>query len=134
MVRFKSIMIAPWYWSLQYRLKLVVIMRRKGKLLCRWSSRLIFTTDQERIFLRDKKKNYADLKSKTIFLSPVFLWFREDFGKTDMEIIALVARHLDMAEQEVLLKGGFKIDYTKFDWGVNQSMNENELAPEAGTR
>ncbi len=41
---------------------------------------------------------------------------------------------LDMAEQEVLLKGGFKIDYTKFDWGVNQSLGEKELAPETGTR
>ncbi|SVC68230.1 uncharacterized protein METZ01_LOCUS321084 [marine metagenome] len=39
-----------------------------------------------------------------------------------------------MAEQEVLLKGGFKIDYTKFDWGVNQSLGEKELAPETGTR
>jgi len=91
-------------------------------------------TDQAQIFLGNNKKNYVDLKSKTIFLSPVFSWFREDFGKTDAEIIALVAGHFEIAEQEALLRGGFKIDYTKFDWGVNQSLEEKELAPETGTR
>ena len=90
--------------------------------------------DQAQRFLRDSKKNYVHLDSKTIFLSPVFSWFREDFGKTETEIIALVTGHFDMAEQEVLLKGGFKIDYIKFDWGVNQSLGEKELAPETGTR
>ena len=52
----------------------------------------------------------------------------------DAEIIALVVEHFEIAEQEALLKGGFKIDYTKFDWGVNQSLEEKELAPETGTR
>ena len=90
--------------------------------------------DQAHIFLRDSKKNYVNMDSKTIFLSPIFSWFREDFGKTDTEIIAQVAEHFEIAEQEALLKGGFKIDYTKFDWGVNQSLEEKELAPETGTR
>ena len=90
--------------------------------------------DQAQAFLRDSKKNYVDLDSKTIFLSPVFSWFREDFGKTDAEIIALVIEHFEATEQEALLKGGFKIDYTKFDWSVNQSPEEKELAPKTGTR
>ena len=90
--------------------------------------------DQAQIFLRDSKKNYVNMDSKTIFLSPIFSWFREDFGKTDTEIIAQVAEHFEISEQEALLKGGFKIDYTKFDWGVNQSLEEKELAPETGTR
>ena len=77
--------------------------------------------EQAREFLRDPKKNYVDLASKTVFLSPVFSWFREDFGKTDAEVIALVAQHFEATERKALAKGGFTIKYTQFDWGVNQS-------------
>ena len=77
--------------------------------------------DQAQTFLRDSKKNYVDLDSKTIFLSPVFSWFREDFGKTDAEVIALVAKHFEAPKRKALAKGGFAIKHTQFDWGVNRS-------------
>ena len=77
--------------------------------------------EQARGFLHDPIKNYVDLESKTVFLSPVFSWFEDDFGKTDAEVIALVARHFKKPESEALTKGGFTIKYTQFDWGVNQS-------------
>ena len=77
--------------------------------------------EQAQVFLRDRNKNYIDLESKTVFLSPIFEWFREDFGKTDGEIISLVAEYFETPERESLLRGGFKINYTKFDWGLNQS-------------
>ena len=77
--------------------------------------------EQAREFLRDPKKNYVDLESKTVFLSPVFSWFREDFGKTNAEVIALVAKHFEAPERKILAKGGFTIKCTQFDWGVNQS-------------
>ena len=80
-------------------------------------------SDQAQVFLKDSKKNFVDLSSKTIFLSPVFSWFREDFGKTDAEIILLVVEHFAEAEQKAILKGGFTINYTKFDWSVNQSVD-----------
>jgi hypothetical protein len=78
-------------------------------------------TEQAREFLHDPIKNYVDLESKTVFLSPIFSWFEDDFGKTDAEVIALVARHFKAFESEALTKGGFTIKYTQFDWRVNQS-------------
>ena len=80
-------------------------------------------SDQAQVFLKDSKKNYVDLDSKTIFLSPVFSWFREDFGKNDAEVIVLVVEHFEEAEQKAILRGGFTIHYTKFDWSVNQSFD-----------
>ena len=59
------------------------------------------------------------MDKKTVFLSPVFFWFREDFGKTDVEVIAMVAEHFKAPERAALAKGGFRIQYTEFDWGVN---------------
>jgi hypothetical protein len=79
-------------------------------------------SDQARDFLRDRKKNYIDLKSKTLFLSEIFMWFRDDFGKNDDQIIALVAKYFEATEQQSLMEGGFVIHYTKFDWRVNQSI------------
>ena len=79
-------------------------------------------SDQAQAFLRDRKKNYIDLKSKTLFLSEIFMWFRDDFGKNDTQIIALVAEYFETTEQQFLMEGEFKIHYTKFDWRVNQSM------------
>lgn len=72
--------------------------------------------EQARQFLRDPEKNYVDLEAKIMFLSPVFSWFREDFGKTDAEVIA---EHFKALERAALVKGGFTIEYTQFDWGVN---------------
>ena len=76
--------------------------------------------EQAKAFLRDTKKNYVDRKAKTLFLSPVFKWFSEDFGKEDAEIIKLVAEHLPEAERKALEGGGFEIRYTEFDWSANE--------------
>ena len=76
-------------------------------------------SEQAQRFLRDKNKNHVDVDKKTLYLSPIFYWFREDFGKTDAEIIAMAAKHMVLAEREALRQGGYSIRYTEFDWGVN---------------
>ena len=82
-------------------------------------------SEQAKAFLRDTEKNYVDRKAKILFLSPVFKWFSEDFGKEDAEIIKLVAEHLPEAERKVLEGGGFDIRYTKFDWSANEQSPKN---------
>lgn len=76
--------------------------------------------EQAKAFLRDPKKNFVDREAKTLFLSPVFEWFSEDFGKDDAEVIRLVAQHLPEADRKALEGGGFEIRYTKFDWSANE--------------
>ena len=75
--------------------------------------------EQAQAFLQDKSKNYVDVDGKQLFLSPIFKWFREDFGKTDQEIIEFVAGYFPEPEQKALMAGGFSIAYTKYDWSAN---------------
>ncbi len=82
--------------------------------------------EQARIFLQDTNKNHVNVAAKELHLSPIFKWFRSDFGKDDAAIIAFVAGHFPEAERKALLAGGFKIRYTDYDWGLNQAVPSNE--------
>ncbi len=75
--------------------------------------------EQAKRFLRDKDKNHVDVDKKILYLSPIFYWFREDFGKTDADIIAMAAAHMGEVERQALAKGGYSLKYTEFDWRAN---------------
>ncbi len=77
--------------------------------------------EQARRFLGDTLKNRVDVKSRMVHLSPLFKWYREDFGKSDAELLEFVARHLPPELAAELGKGGFTIEYTEYDWSVNQA-------------
>lgn len=81
--------------------------------------------EQATLFLQDRTRNYA--KGKTLYLSPIFKWYRDDFemgwqGIERIEDFLLAyapALHLD-DEQRALLKGSdMKIKYTKYNWDLN---------------
>ena len=46
---------------------------------------------QARAFLASPERNRVDAASRTVFLSPVFGWYREDFGGTDEALGRLLA-------------------------------------------
>ena len=75
--------------------------------------------EQARAFLRDEEKNFVDLGGKELHLSPIFKWYREDFGRSDAEIIRFVADYFPPKTAEALRGGGFKIHYTEYDWSAN---------------
>ncbi len=75
--------------------------------------------EQARAFLRNEEKNFVDLGGKELHLSPIFKWYREDFGKSDAEIIRFVADYFPPKTAEALRGGGFKIHYTEYDWSAN---------------
>jgi hypothetical protein len=76
--------------------------------------------DQARGFLRGSPaKNRVDLQAQRVYLSPIFRWYREDFGRDDAEVGRYLARFHDGAERELLLGGVFRIDYTPYDWTLN---------------
>ena len=78
-------------------------------------------SDQAKNFLGDKSKNRVDLGEGTVYLSPIFKWYKEDFGKSDTDILEFVAGHFNQTEKSAIKSGGFKIRYTDFDWEVNDS-------------
>ena len=76
---------------------------------------------QVKSFLGDQDKNRVDLEKKTVYLSPIFKWYKKDFGKSDMEILEYVADHFSETEKSAIKGGGFTISYTEYDWGVNSA-------------
>lgn len=79
--------------------------------------------DQALKFLSDPDKNYWDPKSKTLYLSPIFKWFAEDFEKQSGVVWAFIYPYFpkeDRKSIQALTNGKPKIRYTNYDWNLNK--------------
>lgn len=54
-------------------------------------------------------------KGKKLVLSEIFKWYREDFGKTDAEVISFINKHKKIAVDQ-----GKKIEYYPYNWKLNK--------------
>lgn len=72
--------------------------------------------DQGRRFLGDPSKNRFDAAGRTLYLSSIFKWFREDFEKSAGSLKVYVARYLgaEVAEPDV------EIEFLDYDWSLNE--------------
>ena len=77
--------------------------------------------EQSREFLGDSSKNRLDAKNKTLYLSPIFDWFKGDFTAKSGTIEKFVTPYVSAAERKVIEKGGISIKYTDYDWNLNKS-------------
>ncbi len=77
--------------------------------------------DQARAFLlRSPALNRVDAKTGTVHLSPLFTWYKEDFGGTDASIGAFIARfYPEGPERALLLSGKLRLVETDYDWTLN---------------
>ena len=77
--------------------------------------------DQTRTFLRDRQtENRLDLGKGVVHLSPIFDWYRDDFGKTDAAILKFVAQYFDGAEERSAFGASrLRIEFTDYDWSLN---------------
>jgi uncharacterized protein DUF547 len=77
--------------------------------------------DQARAFLlRSPERNRVDVPARTVLLSPIFDWYRDDFGGSRSAIGRYVAGfHPDGPEKALLLSGTFELKYTRYDWSLN---------------
>ena len=89
--------------------------------------------DQTRRFLGSPAKFKIDRSKNTVYLSPIFDWFAEDFvrkygpernigrhDKKDSAVLNFVALHLAEPQEKYVLAGKFKIKYLKYDWSLNE--------------
>jgi hypothetical protein len=74
--------------------------------------------DQARIFIAGSPdKNRIDVGAATAHLSPIFGWYKEDFGP---DLGRFLARYVADPAARALLEGGkFKIVETPYDWSLN---------------
>ena len=77
--------------------------------------------DQTRTFLRDRQTlNRLDLGNNIVHLSPIFDWYREDFGKTDAAILKFLAPYFEGAgERAAFAASRLQIEFTDYDWSLN---------------
>jgi hypothetical protein len=86
--------------------------------------------DQARRFLSDRSRNR--LQDGTLFVSPIFKWYRGDFeqgwrGATSLgAFLALYADALGLtpAQAQALREGRLPIEYLDYDWRLNAIATE----------
>ena len=74
--------------------------------------------DQARRFIgASPALNRVDVKAGTVHLSPLFTWYREDFGP---DLGKFLARYVsDPAARALLESGRYEMVETEYDWGLN---------------
>ena len=77
--------------------------------------------DQTRTFLLDRQtSNRLSLGNDVIHLSPIFDWYREDFGKSDAAILKFVAPYFEGAgARAAFASSRLTIEFTDYDWSLN---------------
>ena len=76
--------------------------------------------EQARAFVRSPDKNRVDGASGSVFVSPIFVWYRGDFGGSDAGLGRYLARYWpDGKEQDLLRSGKLRVRETAYDWSLN---------------
>lgn len=77
--------------------------------------------DQARAFLlKSPSKNRVDVAKRTVYASPIFDWYREDFGGSEAAVGKFIAQYYPAGpERDLLLTGDFALKNTDYDWSIN---------------
>lgn len=70
-------------------------------------------------FVRDPAKNRFDASSRTLRLSSIFKWFREDFERAAKTIPEFVARYEAEPTATALRAGSVRVEFLEYDWSLN---------------
>lgn len=89
--------------------------------------------DQARTFLlHSPSKNRVDVASRTVYLSPIFVEFRDyinDFGGSEASVGKYIAHFFPAGAERTLLESGdFKVVKTSYDWKLNSQANGRQTA------
>lgn len=68
-------------------------------------------------FLTDSSKNFYDSRRNIFFVSPLFLWFQEHFGRWEFSNRFFIQKRLQG------LPANFRMEYMGFDWKLNDTRN-----------
>jgi Protein of unknown function, DUF547 len=84
--------------------------------------------DQARTFLlASPDKNRVDVAAETVWVSPILVWYEEDFGGTREALGRFLARYRPQRpERALLLSGRFRLRETAYDWTLNGVLNASQ--------
>jgi hypothetical protein len=62
------------------------------------------------------------LKNRKAYISEIFNWFEEDFGKDDKEVLKYILQYLpDNIKTDITQNiAKWKIEYNDYDWNLNE--------------
>lgn len=75
--------------------------------------------EAKRMFFSTRFKNYLDISSNTLHLSPLFKWYSEDFANKSGSVKKYVIPNLTDRELTSKQIENLKIVYTDYDWTLN---------------
>ena len=82
--------------------------------------------DQAKNFLANSSKNRVEAQKHVVYLSPIFKWYGEDFGKDSRSVLKFVRQYFPEREAKELGQGEFKIKYTDYNWSLNDAASEEK--------
>ncbi|MEK9588326.1 MAG: DUF547 domain-containing protein [Gammaproteobacteria bacterium] len=91
--------------------------------------------EQASIFLSDRTKNGMNPTTNRLVLSPIFDWYTEDFGvpgrQGELAYLSRYADSLGLDDDAVraLNEGSIKIEWSDYDWALNDSASLEQSAP-----
>jgi len=91
--------------------------------------------EQASIFLSDRTKNGMNPTTNRLTLSPIFDWYTGDFGVPERQgELAYLSRYadslgLDDDAVRALNEGSIKIEWSDYDWALNDSASLEQPAP-----
>lgn len=78
--------------------------------------------DQGRLFLSDRQKNSFDGERQQATLSPIFSWFKEDFGTRPARVLIFLSAFVDSSTKTAIQQAPdkWRIRYSDYDWSLNE--------------
>lgn len=72
-------------------------------------------------YLADTKQNRYDAGTKTLYLSKIFEWYKDDFGGNDAGLIEFAKKHGPSSMKTALASAsGVTVKFNEYDWTLNK--------------
>ncbi|WP_442508029.1 DUF547 domain-containing protein [Novipirellula sp. SH528] len=85
--------------------------------------------DNAREFFSSYSRFHVSRAMRTVHMSPILDWYRDDFGQTDHEVVTTVFPYLPVRDQQWLTQHhDWRFKYLGYDWSLNAQ------CPTAGVR
>lgn len=74
-----------------------------------------------RLFIHSRRGVWVERETHTVWLSPIFKWYRKDFERAAGSVLAYLARYWDEDDRAYLERHGaqVRLRYFKYDWSLN---------------
>lgn len=76
---------------------------------------------QARTFLNSPDGHRLDREARTLFLSPIFDWYQEDFRRAAGSVRDYVGQYLTGAAAEAAGNPAYRIEHLDYDWSLNDA-------------